>query len=73
MEKLAIIHSWKISKDVLLEFFEDHKKKNVGPITFHYEKSCTVFHGIEAICRRYNDLGVGLDCGVITCIKHFFI
>ena len=52
LKKLAIIHSWKISKDSLLEFFITHEKKNVGPITFHYEKHCTVFHGINEFVKE---------------------
>ncbi|RIA88170.1 hypothetical protein C1645_739589 [Glomus cerebriforme] len=71
LECLSIIHAWKISESALLDFFESHKKKNVGPIQFNYEKSCTVFHGISTICSRYNDFGVGLDCKLIYCPRSY--
>ncbi|CAI2174256.1 6620_t:CDS:1 [Funneliformis geosporum] len=67
---LAIIHAWKISEKALLDFFETHKKKNVGPIKFNYERSCTVFYGISTICTNYNYMGVGRDCKLIYCSKH---
>lgn len=72
IENLIIIHAWKISESALLDFFETHKKKNVGPIQFNYEKDCTVFPGISTICSKYNDFGVGLDCKITYYPKYYY-
>jgi hypothetical protein len=71
LENLVIIHAWKISEGALLDFFETHKKKNIGPIQFNYEKDCTVFPGISTICSKYNDFGVGLDCKITYYPKYY--
>ncbi|GBB84114.1 hypothetical protein RclHR1_10750003 [Rhizophagus clarus] len=72
LKNLSIIHAWKISEDALLDFFETHKKKNIGPIQFNYEKDCTVFPGISTICSKYNDFGVGLDCKITYYPKYYY-
>jgi hypothetical protein len=71
LEKLAIVHGWKITSNSLENFFEYRKKKSFKPIGFYWESSCTVFKGISNICQKYENLGVVQDYKQIYYQKHY--
>ncbi|CAI2165168.1 486_t:CDS:1 [Funneliformis geosporum] len=71
LERLAIIHGWKITSTSLEYFFENRRKKSYKPISFYWESSCTVFKGINNICQKYENLGVLQDFKQIHCQKHY--
>ncbi|CAG8608563.1 19703_t:CDS:2 [Rhizophagus irregularis] len=71
LEKLAIVHGWKITSNSLENFFESRKKRSFKPIGFYWESSCTVFKGISNICQKYENLGVVQDFKQIYYQKHY--
>ncbi|RIA97170.1 hypothetical protein C1645_871540 [Glomus cerebriforme] len=71
LEKLAIVHGWKITLNSLENFFEHRKKRSYKPIGFYWESSCTVFKGISNICQKYKNLGVVQAYEQIYYQKHY--
>ncbi|GBB83365.1 hypothetical protein RclHR1_01010006 [Rhizophagus clarus] len=71
LEKLAIVHGWKITSNSLENFFESRKRRSFKPIGFYWESSCIVFKGISNICQKYENLGVVQDFKQIYYQKHY--